>query len=112
MKLITAIIQPVKLHEVQEALSEVGVKGITVTDALGFGNQKGHTEHYRGAEYEVKFLPKKKVEVAVGDDMCEKVIETIVQAARTGSIGDGKIFIHDLQSAVRVRTGERDADVL
>lgn len=112
MKLITAVIQPMKLNEVQEALSKVGVKGITVTDAVGFGNQKGHTEHYRGAEYEVKFLPKKKLEIAVADEMCEEVIRTITETARTGNIGDGKIFVHNLQSAVRIRTGERDADVL
>ncbi len=112
MKLITAIIQTVKLNEVQTALSEIGVKGITVTDAVGFGNQKGHTEHYRGAEYEVKFLPKKKIEIAAPDDMCEQIIETIMQSARTGNIGDGKIFIQALESAVRIRTGERDTDAL
>lgn len=112
MKMITAVVQPAKLYEVQEALSEAGVKGITVTDALGFGHQKGHTEHYRGAEYEVKFLPKKKIEVAVANEMCEKVVATIMTAARTGNIGDGKIFIHELQSVVRIRTGERDTDVL
>ena len=112
MKLITAIIQPVKLDEVQEALSGIGVKGITVTDAVGFGNQKGHTEHYRGAEYKVKFLPKKKVEVAVPDEMCEQVIETIMQIARSGNIGDGKIFTQSLDAAVRIRTGERDSDAL
>ncbi len=112
MKMIIAVIQPAKLHEVQEALSQVGVKGITVTDVSGFGHQKGHTEHYRGAEYEVKFLPKKKLEVAVADDICEKVVETIMRTARTGNIGDGKIFIQELQSAVRIRTGERDVDVL
>lgn len=112
MKLIIAVIQPSKMYEVQEALSGAGVKGLTVTDALGFGHQKGHTEHYRGAEYEVKFLPKKKIEVAVADEVCDKVVETIMTAARTGNIGDGKIFIHEIQSAVRIRTGERDADVL
>lgn len=112
MKFITAVIQPVKLNEVQEALSKIGVKGITVTDAVGFGSQKGHTEHYRGAEYEVNFLPKKKMEIAVPDDICEKVVDTIMQSARTGNIGDGKIFIHDLESAVRIRTGERGSDVL
>ena len=112
MKLITAIIQPVKLDSVQEALSEIGVKGITVTDAVGFGNQKGHTEHYRGAEYKVKFLAKKKIEVAVPDDMCEKVVETIMQTAKSGNIGDGKVFIQSIESAVRIRTGERGADAL
>ena len=112
MKLIMAIIQPVKLDAVQEALSGIGVKGITVTDAIGFGNQKGHTEQYRGAEYKVKFLPKKKVEIAVADEMCDQVVETIMQAARSGNIGDGKIFIQTLDSAVRIRTGERDAGAL
>ncbi len=112
MKFVTAIIQPVKLTEVQEALSEIGIKGITVTDAVGFGNQKGHTEQYRGAEYEVKFLPKKKIEIAVSDDLCEKVVEAIMLSARTGNIGDGKIFTQDLESAVRIRTGERNADAL
>ncbi len=112
MKLITAIIQTVKLDEVQAALSEIGVKGMTVTDAEGFGNQRGHTEHYRSVEYEVKFLPKKKIEIVAMDDMCEKVVETIIQSARTGNIGDGKIFIQAVESAIRIRTGERDADVL
>ena len=112
MKIVTAVIQPAKLTPVQEALSLIGVKGITVTDAVGFGNQKGHTEHYRGAEYEVKFLPKKKLEIAVRDDICKQVIETIVQVAATGTIGDGKIFVQNLESAIRIRTGEKDVDAL
>ena len=112
MKLITAIIQPVKLNEVQEALSGIGIKGMTVADAVGFGNQKGHTEHYRGAEYEVKFLAKKKIEIAVPDSLCEQVVETVKKSAGTGNIGDGKIFTQALESAVRIRTGERDDDAL
>lgn len=112
MKLITAIIQPVKLDEVQKALSRVGIKGITVTDAVGFGNQKGHTEQYRGTEYEVKFPPKKKIEIAVPDDHFGQVIETLMQSVSTGSIGDGKIFTQKLESVIRIRTGEQGADAL
>ena len=112
MKIVTAIIQPEKLNPVQEALSAIGVKGITVTDTVGFGNQKGHTEHYRGAEYEVKFLPKKKLEIAVPDDICKRVTDTILQTAATGTIGDGKIFVQDLATAIRIRTGESGTDAL
>ena len=112
MKVVTAIIQPEKLSPVQEALSAIGVKGITVSDTVGFGNQKGHTEHYRGAEYEVKFLAKKKLEIAVPDEICKQVTDTILKAAATGTIGDGKIFIQDLGEAIRIRTGETGADAL
>ena len=106
MKKIEAIIKPFKLDEVKEALQEVGLQGITVIEAKGFGRQKGHTELYRGAEYVVDFLPKVKVEVVVGDAMAEKAIEAIVKAARTGKIGDGKIFVFDVPQVVRIRTGE------
>jgi nitrogen regulatory protein P-II 2 len=106
MKMITAIIKPFKLDEVREALSAVGVTGVTVTDVKGFGRQKGHTELYRGAEYVVDFLPKTKVEAAVEDTIVERVIEAIVAAARTGKIGDGKIFVSNLEEVVRIRTGE------
>ena len=112
MKLITAIIRPFKLDEVREALTDVGVSGITVTEVKGFGRQKGHTELYRGAEYVVDFLPKVKVEVAVTDDQVEAVVEAIVRAAATGKIGDGKVFVYDLGQVVRIRTGELDADAL
>ena len=112
MKMITAIIKPFKLDDVREALAEVGVQGITVTEVKGFGRQKGHTELYRGAEYVVDFLPKVKVEIAVEDGRVEQVIEAIVGAARTGKIGDGKIFVTDLEHAVRIRTGESDAQAL
>ena len=110
MKLIMAIIQPVKLTEVQESLSKIGVKGMTVTDAVGFGNQKGHTEYYRGTEYEVKFLPKKKIEIVVADNMYQKVVDTIMQTAQTGNIGDGKIFVENIESSIRIRTGEVEVD--
>jgi nitrogen regulatory protein P-II 2 len=106
MKLITAIIKPFKLDEVREALSGIGVAGITVTEVKGFGRQKGHTELYRGAEYVVDFLPKVKLEVAVADELVERAIEAIENAARTGKIGDGKIFVYDLDQVVRIRTGE------
>jgi nitrogen regulatory protein P-II 2 len=106
MKLITAIIKPFKLDEVREALSEVGVQGITVTEVKGFGRQKGHTELYRGAEYVVDFLPKVKIEAAVADSLAEPAIEAIEKSARTGKIGDGKIFIYDLEQVIRIRTGE------
>ncbi len=108
MKKIEAIIKPFKLDEVKEALHEVGVSGITVTEAKGFGRQKGHTELYRGAEYVVDFLPKVKLEVAVPDNLVERVVEAISNAAQTGRIGDGKIFVVPVESAVRIRTGERD----
>ena len=106
MKLITAIIKPFKLDEVREALAEVGVTGLTVTEVKGFGRQKGHTELYRGAEYVVDFLPKVKVEVVVADDYVDAVIEAITKAARTGKIGDGKIFVSPIEQAIRIRTGE------
>ena len=112
MKLITAIIRPFKLDEVREALTEVGVSGITVTEVKGFGRQKGHTELYRGAEYVVDFLPKIRIETAVTDDNVEAVIETLQAAAGTGKIGDGKIFVTPLEQVVRIRTGETGADAL
>ena len=112
MKMVTAIIKPFKLDEVREALSDIGVQGITVTEVKGFGRQKGHTELYRGAEYVVDFLPKVKVEVAVADEQVEAVVEAIVRAAGTGKIGDGKVFVYDLGRVVRIRTGELDADAL
>ncbi len=112
MKLVTAIIKPFKLDDVREGLSEIGVQGITVTEVKGFGRQKGHTELYRGAEYVVDFLPKIKLEVAVKADMIESVIEAIRKAANTGKIGDGKIFVFDLQQAIRIRTGESGPDAL
>ena len=106
MKLITSIIKPFKLDDVRDALSAIGVKGITVTEVKGFGRQKGHTELYRGAEYTVDFLPKVKIEAAVSESLTEQVMEAIAQAANTGKIGDGKIFVTDLEQAVRIRTGE------
>ena len=106
MKLITAVVKPFKLDDVREALSEIGVQGITVTEVKGFGRQKGHTELYRGAEYVVDFLPKVKVEVAIGDNLLDQVIESITKAANTGKIGDGKIFVTELAQAIRIRTGE------
>ena len=112
MKLITAIIKPVKLDEVREALSEVGVSGITVTEVKGFGRQKGHTELYRGAEYVVDFLPKVKIEAAVEDGILERAIEAIEKAARTGKIGDGKIFVSPVEHVIRIRTGETGASAL
>lgn len=112
MKLVTAIIKPFKLDDVRESLSEIGVQGITVTEVKGFGRQKGHTELYRGAEYVVDFLPKVKLEVAVSEDQVERVVEAIVKAAATGKIGDGKVFVYDLGTVVRIRTGELDADAL
>jgi len=112
MKMITAIIKPFKLDDVREALSEMGVQGITVTEVKGFGRQKGHTELYRGAEYVVDFLPKVKVEIAVGADIAEKVIEAIRGAANTGKIGDGKIFVSTIEQVVRIRTGETGAEAL
>ena len=112
MKLVTAIIKPFKLDEVREALSEVGVNGLTVTEIKGFGRQKGHTELYRGAEYVVDFLPKIRVEVGVADSQVEAVIEAIIKAARTGKIGDGKIFVTPLDEVIRIRTGENGDDAL
>jgi nitrogen regulatory protein P-II 1 len=112
MKKIEAIIKPFKLDEVREALSEVGVTGLTVTEVKGFGRQKGHTELYRGAEYVVDFLPKVKVELVVAEDVVDAALEAIVKAARTGKIGDGKIFVTNLEHAVRIRTGESDAQAL
>ena len=112
MKQITAIVKPFKLEEVREALADMGVSGLTVTEVKGFGRQKGHTELYRGAEYVVDFLPKVKLEVAVPDDLCERTVEAITRAARTGKIGDGKIFVFALEQAVRIRTGEVDAEAL
>ena len=112
MQLVTAIIKPFKLDDVRDALSEVGVNGITVTEVKGFGRQKGHTELYRGAEYIVDFLPKIKVETAVTDDLAERVVEAIVQAASTGKIGDGKVFVYKLDEVVRIRTGETGAQAI
>jgi nitrogen regulatory protein P-II 1 len=112
MKLIEAIIKPFKLDEVKDALNEIGVMGITVSEVKGFGRQKGHTELYRGAEYVVDFIPKVKLEIAVADDMVTKVLETIENAAKTGRIGDGKIFVMPLEEAVRIRTGEKGGDAL
>ncbi|MGH8708919.1 MAG: P-II family nitrogen regulator [Burkholderiales bacterium] len=112
MKLISAIIKPFKLDEVREALSGIGVQGITVTEVKGFGRQKGHTELYRGAEYVVDFLPKVKIDVAVKSDLLERAIEAIEKAANTGKIGDGKIFVFELEKVIRIRTGETDAEAL
>jgi len=112
MKLITAIIKPFKLDEVREALSEINVQGMTVTEVKGFGRQKGHTELYRGAEYVVDFLPKVKIDVAIADDQLDRVIEAITKAANTGKIGDGKIFVVNLEQAIRIRTGETDTDAI
>jgi len=112
MKKIEAIIKPFKLDEVREALSEIGISGLTVTEVKGFGRQKGHTELYRGAEYVVDFLPKVKVEVVIASGLAEKAIEAIIRAARTGKIGDGKIFVSDVTHAVRIRTGEINDDAV
>ncbi|MBT3145372.1 P-II family nitrogen regulator [Neptunomonas phycophila] len=112
MKLISAIIKPFKLDDVREALSEIGVQGITVTEVKGFGRQKGHTELYRGAEYVVDFLPKVRVDAAVADDIADQVVDAISQAAQTGKIGDGKIFVMPLEQVVRIRTGETGDDAL
>ena len=112
MKIVTAIIKPFKLDEVRDALTAVGVHGLTVTEVKGYGRQKGHTEIYRGAEYAVSFLPKLKIEVAVPVDLVGKAIDAISGAARTGQIGDGKIFVSPLEQAIRIRTGERDSDAL
>ncbi|MCP4563300.1 MAG: P-II family nitrogen regulator [Bosea sp.] len=112
MKIVMAIIKPFKLEEVRDGLTAIGVHGLTVTEVKGYGRQKGHTEIYRGAEYAVSFLPKIKIEVAVTDDLVGKVIEAITAAARTGQIGDGKIFVSSIEKAVRIRTGETDGDAL
>jgi nitrogen regulatory protein P-II 1 len=112
MKKIEAIIKPFKLDDVREALSEVGIAGMTATEVKGFGRQKGHTELYRGAEYVVDFLPKVKIEAVIGDDLVDRAIEAITQAARTGKIGDGKIFVSDVSKVVRIRTGEEDLEAI
>jgi nitrogen regulatory protein P-II 2 len=112
MKLVMAIIKPFKLDEVRDALTSIGVDGLTATEVKGYGRQKGHTEIYRGAEYAISFLPKIKIEVAVKSDLAEQVVEAIAGAAKTGQIGDGKIFVFDLMNVVRIRTGETDADAL
>jgi nitrogen regulatory protein P-II 2 len=112
MKLITAIIKPFKLDDVRKAISDIGVKGITVTEVRGFGRQRGHTEIYRGAEYAVEFVPKTKIEIAVDDSLTDQVIEAIVASAKTGKVGDGKIFVFDLGQVVRIRTNERGADAI
>ena len=112
MKLVTAVIKPFKLDEVREALSAIGVQGITVTEVKGFGRQKGHTELYRGAEYVVDFLPKVKIEIVLGDEMVEKAVEAIRRAAQTGRIGDGKIFVSNIEEAIRIRTGESGVDAI
>ena len=112
MKMVMAVIKPFKLDDVREALSEVGVTGVTVTEVKGFGRQKGHTELYRGAEYVVDFLPKIKLEVAVGDDQLDRVVEAIQTSANSGKIGDGKIFVVNLEQAIRIRTGETDTDAI
>jgi nitrogen regulatory protein P-II 2 len=112
MKLITAIIKPFKLDEVRAAVSDVGVRGLTVTEVRGFGRQRGHTEIYRGAEYVVEFVPKTKIEIAVDDGLVELVIEAIMRSAKTGKVGDGKIFVFDLEQVVRIRTGEHDSGAI
>lgn len=112
MKMVAAVIKPFKLDDVREALSDIGVQGITVTEVKGFGRQKGHTELYRGAEYVVDFLPKVKIELAVPDDLLDRAVEVITNAAKTGKIGDGKIFVYTLEQAIRIRTGETDAQAL
>lgn len=112
MKLITAIIKPFKLDDVRQAVADIGIQGITVTEVKGFGRQRGHTELYRGAEYVVDFLPKAKIELAVADDIAEQVIEAITNTARTGKIGDGKIFVTALEQAIRIRTGETGAEAV
>lgn len=112
MKLITAIVKPFKLDDVRKAVSDVGVQGLTVTEVRGFGRQRGHTEIYRGAEYAVEFVPKVKIEIAVADALCDQVVEAILAAAKTGKVGDGKIFVVELAQVVRIRTGERDSTAL
>lgn len=112
MKLVTAIIKPFRLDDVRNALSEVGIQGMTVTEVKGFGRQRGHTELYRGAEYVVDFLPKAKIEVAVGDDRLDEIVEAIIASAKTGKVGDGKIFVTNLEQVIRIRTGETDDSAL
>lgn len=112
MKMIMAIVKPAKLDAVREALTAMGIEGMTATEVKGFGRQKGHTEIYRGAEYEIHFIPKIKLEIAVPADLAARVVETITEAAHTGQIGDGKIFVYDIDQVVRIRTGERDSDAL
>jgi len=112
MKLITAIIKPFKLDDVRNAVSDVGVQGVTVTEVRGFGRQRGHTEIYRGAEYAVEFVPKVKIEIAVDDALVDQVVEAIIKTANTGKVGDGKVFVFDLKQVVRIRTGERDASAI
>lgn len=112
MKLVTAIIKPFKLDDVRQAVSDVGVQGVTVTEVRGFGRQRGHTEIYRGAEYAVEFVPKTKIEIAVEDSLLDQVVEAIIRTAKTGKVGDGKIFVFDLTQVVRIRTGERDAGAI
>lgn len=112
MKLISAIIKPFKLDEVRQAISDVGVQGVTVTEVRGFGRQRGHTEIYRGAEYVVEFVPKTKIEIAVDDSLADQVIEAIMNSAKTGKVGDGKIFVCDLEQVVRIRTGERGSSAI
>jgi nitrogen regulatory protein P-II 2 len=112
MKFITAIIKPFKLEEVRKAIGEVGVQGVTVTEVKGFGRQRGHTEIYRGAEYSVEFVPKTKLEIAVDDALSERVVDAIIQAGRTGKVGDGKIFVFDLEHVVRIRTGENGSSAI
>ncbi|MGN8157460.1 P-II family nitrogen regulator [Salinisphaera sp. RV14] len=112
MKMVTAVIKPFRMDDVREALAEVGVHGTTMSEVRGFGRQKGHTELYRGAEYAVDFLPKVKLEVAVDEDRLDAVVDAIIGAAKTGQIGDGKIFVHDLDQVVRIRTGETDSDAI
>ncbi len=112
MKMITAIIKPFKLDDVREAVTEIGIQGITVTEVKGFGRQRGHTELYRGAEYVVDFLPKTKIELAVADDIADQVIEAITNNARTGKVGDGKIFVTEIEQAIRIRTGETGAEAV
>ena len=112
MKLVTAVIKPFKLDEVREALSGIGVQGVTVTEVKGFGRQKGHTEIYRGAEYTVDFLPKVKIEVVVDDDITDKAVDAIIKAAKTGKIGDGKVFVYPIEQVVRIRTEERGSEAI
>lgn len=112
MKKIEAIVKPFKMDDVREALSEIGVSGMTVTEVKGFGRQKGHTELYRGAEYQVDFLPKAKIEIVIADDQVERAVETIMQTAHTGKIGDGKIFVYNVERVVRIRTGEENEDAV
>jgi nitrogen regulatory protein P-II 2 len=112
MKLVTAIIKPFKLDEVRKAISDVGVQGVTVTEVRGFGRQRGHTEIYRGAEYAIEFVPKTKIEIAVDNALLDQVVEAIIRSARTGKVGDGKIFVFELTQVVRIRTGERDASAI